>query len=53
MFTYEQGTGRMTRDGVYVAVGYSGAPMHVNKPEDEQLHALGASHAVCTRLTPL
>jgi len=39
---YEQSSGKMFADsGELVGIGYSGAPGHKNKPEDEPLHNQG------------
>lgn len=37
MWTYQQSTGQLHHDGTFVAFGYSGAPHHVNKPDDQRL----------------
>lgn len=37
MWIYKQSTGELFRGGAKVAIGYSGAGPHKNKPEDERL----------------
>lgn len=41
MWTYEQSTGHLTRDGKLRGVGYSGHPPHVNDPHAENVKMVG------------
>jgi hypothetical protein len=41
MWQYEQSTGRLTKDGVYIDTGYSGHGVGLNNPEDEALRNIG------------
>lgn len=41
MWTWEQGTGRLLRDGDQVAVGYSGAGEGKNNPDMQSVHNVG------------
>jgi hypothetical protein len=40
-FTYEQTTGRFSRDGALVGIGYSGHGDGLNNPQMEGIHSVG------------
>lgn len=40
-WTYSQSTGQLTRNGVAVATGYSGAPSATNNPSMQVVHNVG------------
>jgi hypothetical protein len=41
MWTYEQSTGRLSREGAVVAEGYSGLDAGKNNPEMQEVHDVG------------
>lgn len=41
MWVYKQSTGEFFKDGARLGIGYSGAPGHKNKPDDEHLSNRG------------